>query len=254
MSEIKVISLNVWRGNLFDDLILFIKEKSLEKDIFCFQEIFSSEHNILYKGISRLNLLEELKKVLVDFNCYYAPTHEGIYEGATFSYGNAIFVKKSLNVTAHSYFFTYGFFNSKIKGETSDDSRNFQCVKLKFGDDIFNICNFHGVWIRGFGKGDNEERILQSHTINSFLDSIEGKKIICGDFNLLPDTNSIKLLEENLINLIKVYDVKTTRSSHYVREDKFADYVFVGNDIEILNFCVLEDQVSDHLPLEFVFR
>jgi exonuclease III len=254
MSKIKVISLNTWRGKLFDELIEFIREKSYEKGVFCFQEIFSSEHNILYKGFSRLNLLEELKEVLFDFDCYFAPTHGSVYEDASFTYGNAIFVRKSLDVIEHSYFFTYGFFNSRIEGATSNDSRNFQCIKLRVDDEDYTICNFHGVWIRGFGKEDNEERILQSETIKSFLRDIKGKKIICGDFNLLPDTMSIKLLEEDLINLIKVYDVETTRSSFYTRDAKFADYVFVSSEVEIVDFNVLEDEVSDHLPLEFSFR
>lgn len=254
MNKIKVISLNTWRGKLFDELIEFVREKSYVNDIFCFQEIFSSEHNVLYRGFSRLNLLEELKEVLFDFDCYFAPTHGDVYEDANFSYGNAIFVRKSLNVIEHSYFFTYGFFNSRIEGETSNDSRNFQCVKLKVEDEVYIICNFHGVWIRGFGKGDNEERILQSETIKSFLENVEGKKIICGDFNLIPETQSIKILEEDLINLIKIYDVKTTRSSHYTRDEKFADYVFVSSDVEIVDFYILEDEVSDHLPLEFSFK
>jgi hypothetical protein len=208
----------------------------------------------LYRGVSRLNLLEELKIVLFDFECYFAPTHNGVYEGADFSYGNVIFVRKSLKVIDYNYFFTYGYFNSRTEGKTQEDSRNFQSIKLEINNEIFTICNLHGVWIRGFGKGDNAERIFQSNKIKSFLDLIDGKKIICGDFNLLPDTTSIKILEENLVNLINIYDIKTTRSSYYDREDKFADYVFVSSDIEVLNFGVLKEEVSDHLPLKISFK
>lgn len=235
-------------------MIRFISEESKDKDIFCFQEIFSSEINILYRGVSRLNLLEELKIILYDFDFYFAPTHNGVYEEAEFSYGNVIFVRKSLKVIDYSYFFTYGYFNSKVEGKTLEDPRNFQIIKLEIENEIFTICNLHGVWIRGFGKGDNAERIFQSEKIKSFLDEVPGKKIICGDFNLLPDTNSIKILEDNLINLIKINNIESTRSSYYGREDKFADYVFVSSDVEVLNFSVLKDEVSDHLPLKVSFR
>lgn len=55
-------------------------------------------------------------------------------------------------------------------------------------------------------------------------------------------------------NLIKKYNISSTRSNYYKKQDKFADYVFVSNGINISKFKILSDQVSDHLPimLEFI--
>ena len=71
-----------------------------------------------------------------------------------------------------------------------------------------------------------------------------------GDFNLLPETQSIKKLESiGLRNLIKEYGVTSTRTAHYTKLEKYADYMFVSRDIEVADFKVLPDAVSDHSPL-----
>ena len=74
--------------------------------------------------------------------------------------------------------------------------------------------------------------------------------ILAGDFNLNPDTQSIKMIEEfSLKNLIKEFSITDTRTSFYKKENRFADYIFVSPDICVKNFKVLPDEVSDHAPL-----
>ena len=57
------------------------------------------------------------------------------------------------------------------------------------------------------------------------------------------------MLEQHLRNLTREYAVTSTRSSHYSKNGKFADYIFTSADVRVLDFHVLEDEVSDHLPL-----
>ena len=71
-----------------------------------------------------------------------------------------------------------------------------QFMTVRVGGTPLAICNFHGMWIKDTKKKDTPERIEQSHHIRKILDSFSGEKIICGDFNLLPDGESIKILEE----------------------------------------------------------
>lgn len=75
--------------------------------------------------------------------------------------------------------------------------------------------------------------------------------VLCGDFNLLPDTESIRIIEQaRLKNLITENGIVSTRTSHYTRADKFADYIFVSQqNVEVKSFNVLPDEVSDHSPL-----
>ena len=73
-----------------------------------------------------------------------------------------------------------------------------------------------------------------------------------GDFNLRPDTESVRMLEAaGLRNLVREYGIETTRTSLYDHRDKepHANYAFVSAGIEVRDFRVLPDEVSDHAPL-----
>ena len=57
-------------------------------------------------------------------------------------------------------------------------------------------------------------------------------------------------------NLIKENGIKFTRNSRYkdYKMLPFADYIFISKDIEVTNFEVLQDEVSDHLALLLEFK
>ena len=99
------------------------------------------------------------------------------------------------------------------------------------------------------GKTDTEERILQSKHIRDFIKRQNEQTILVGDFNLSPDTESLAIVEEGLRNLVKEYGVTSTRTSFYKKEEKFADYALASPDVNIVDFKVLPDEVSDHAPL-----
>lgn len=93
------------------------------------------------------------------------------------------------------------------------------------------------------------ERIEQSVMIMTFLNNIQGKKILCGDFNALPGSKSIGILEQGMKNLIKEFNVTSTRSRLYLQPVKFADYIFISPDASVKEFRTLPVEVSDHLSL-----
>jgi endonuclease/exonuclease/phosphatase family metal-dependent hydrolase len=103
-------------------------------------------------------------------------------------------------------------------------------------------------------KLDTKEREEASKRIIDFMKEKSGEKIIGGDFNLLPNTQSILAFENSgYKNLIKEFNIKTTRNNnawkHYEDKQLFADYVFVSKNLKIKKFEVIENEISDHLPL-----
>jgi endonuclease/exonuclease/phosphatase family metal-dependent hydrolase len=56
-----------------------------------------------------------------------------------------------------------------------------------------------------------------------------------------------------MTNLVTKFGVTSTRSSHYLKEEKFADYILVSPHVEVNDFQVLQEEVSDHLPLLLEF-
>ncbi|HSE34638.1 MAG TPA: endonuclease/exonuclease/phosphatase family protein, partial [Candidatus Paceibacterota bacterium] len=78
------------------------------------------------------------------------------------------------------------------------------------------------------------------------------------DFNILPDTESMSILENGMRNLVKEFGVESTRTPlyrHYSNpeEPNYADYVLVSPDVRVTRFEVLPDVVSDHSPLLLEF-
>lgn len=157
-----------------------------------------------------------------------------------------MFVRKGIDVLEEGDILIYD--NPDYVGSGGDHSRNLQWMKCRIDGKIYSILNVHGLWT-GTGKSDTPERITQSERIRNVMDAIETPKILCGDFNLRPDTQSIKILGKGMKNLINEHNITSTRTSLYKKEEKHADYIFVSPEIVVNRFEVLEDEVSDHSPL-----
>lgn len=187
------------------------------------------------------NLLEEIAASLPGFRFYFRPQYRNIY-------GLATFVKKEISVIDEGELFVFkeqGFENPVAIG---NHARNIQFVTLRTPSGPVTVINFHGLW-NGLGKTDTTDRILQSQKIANFINSLNNPCVLAGDFNLSPETQSLRILEEACPrNLVTEYGVTSTRTSHYQKPGRFADYVLC-NDIEVVAFEVLPDEVSDHAPL-----
>ena len=95
----------------------------------------------------------------------------------------------------------------------------------------------------------------QSTKIIEYLYEVEGAIVIGGDFNLEIDTESLLTFEKNgYQNLIKEYNIPTTRNrlvweKYPENRQYFSDYVFVTEDVKVVDFSVEEVEISDHLPM-----
>lgn len=258
----KLISLNTWGGKYFEPLIAFIKEHSSNTDIFCFQEIYDTPMLRAYQNI-RTNLLFEIKSVLSNFQILYFPTLINFDDEANpvdfnLTHGSAIFVKDSITINSKKNYFIYKDKNFQtLKKDFSNLPTPLQYIGFNLNDKKFNIFNFHGTPFPG-NKLDTKRRLLEVSRVKEILSSKEGAKILVGDFNLLPQTKSIKLYEWGMKNLVKEFNIEKTRSNlspFYGGPDfqKFADYTFVSNDVQVKSFQVPDVKISDHLPMILEF-
>lgn len=259
----KLISLNTWGGKFFDPLIQFIEQESLNTDIFCFQEIYDTKSNVKqYRGI-RANLLEEIKKILPNFQVIYFPTLKGFDDEAEptdfdLKYGSAIFVNDSIVLNLHEDCFVYQDENFlTLKKDFSNLATLLQYVNFNFNGKNSAVFNFHGTPFPG-DKLDTNKRLMEIRKLKEIIDTKMGTKILVGDFNLLPDTQSIKILESDMRNLIKEFNIQRTRSSlspYFGEADfqKYADYTFVSFGVHVTSFKVPDVAISDHLPMILEF-
>ncbi len=248
----EVISLNTWGGRAGKEKLLAFFKAHRDTDVFCLQEVWSAPYEHLEgspaggMSIAHDHIMvygmQEIAATLSGHKAYFRPHHLE-------NYGLMMLVKEDLDVVTEGDVFVHKERGHIPKGDAGLHARNVQYVTIATAKGKRTVMNFHGLW-NVSGKGDSEDRLLQSDRIVTFMKSIPNPFLICGDFNLLPDTESLKKFETfGLRNLIKEYGVTSTRTSYYTKEQKFADYALVSEGVEVQDFQVLSDEVSDHAPL-----
>lgn len=253
----RIISLNTWGGRVGKEkLLAFFKKHAETTDVFCLQEIWAAPHKHLDGHLAggwaidnsqvMIYGLRDISAVLLNHKAFFRPHFLD-------NYGLLTLVSKKLTVVEEGEIFVYKHKGYMPKGDVGNHARNIQYVIVETVFGPITVINFHGLWTgAGVGKGkkDSPERLEQSARILEFTKTIHNPFVLCGDFNLLPDTESIRKFEDvGLRNLIREFNVTSTRTSFYTKPQKFADYAFAGNDISVKDFRILPDEVSDHAPL-----
>ena len=253
----KLISLNTWGGRAGrNQLLSFFENHAGTTDIFCLQEILSSPYKQSEKHLAggrhldysatMVNGLQDISAVLAAFSPYFRPHFLD-------NYGLLLLIHQDVPVLEEGEFYVFKDKGHYPAGDLGMHARNVQYVTLDTPNGPRTILNFHGLW-NGQGKEDSPDRLSQSQRIIDFISNLQQPYILCGDFNLLPTTSSLHMLEDiGLRNLITDYKITSTRSRFYTKEPKFADYALVSPGIEMEDFEVLPDEVSDHLALRVTF-
>jgi endonuclease/exonuclease/phosphatase family metal-dependent hydrolase len=224
----KIIFLNAWHGQRRDALAAFLSVEKEDTDLFCFQEATGA-----VRGLARERL------PAYDFAAGEKPIAErGAFAQAAFLRAPYIFGSEEMLLLG------------------DPETGTAQALDVQKGEKRFLVLNVHGMPQPGH-KEDTEARLRQSESLLTWLDHETRRdlpQIVGGDFNLLPDTESIRLFERaGFRNLIRDFNIKTTRNalawSRYPgRELYHSDYVFVRNAL-VSRFRVPEGEISDHLPL-----
>jgi endonuclease/exonuclease/phosphatase family metal-dependent hydrolase len=236
----KLITLNIWGGHLRNPLLKFIHHNR-DIDIFCLQEVYYNAHRTISEKERELslNIFSDLKKLLPDHHAIFKAAVENVY-------GIGIFIKNSIDIISEGEINIHQ--KQHYPGIGTNHDRNLQWIECTLGNKIYSILNVHGLW-NGKGKKDTPERLNQSQRIRQFMDTVNTPKILCGDFNLRPDTESMRILEKGMSNLITSHNIRSTRTRFYLKEEKFADYILTSPEIKVNQFTVMSDEVSDHSPL-----
>lgn len=252
----RLVSLNIWGGTVFDDVIGFIKRESDQADIFCLQEVFYSHLSESELGERRFNIFQEIEKQLPSFSGYFSPVQDGYdYKSRIdnhISFGLATFVRKGIQVESFEDFFIFGEQNSMEGNNQETLPYNAQCITIFVDKEKkVTVCNIHGISL--WPKTDTPERLRQSEIIMDFFKNKNTAKILCGDFNLFPETESLKILESGMKNLITEFNIKNTRSTMHKLDEHVSDYMITSPDVTVRKFYLPDVAISDHLPLVLDF-
>lgn len=262
---IRIISLNAWGGRLHAPLMDYLRHA--DPDILCLQEVLRAPEArsdwLVYRdhGIElpqRAHFFDELCAALPGHDAFFHPTARGsLFDGdesISSEFGLATFVRKSHAVIGQAMDFVHGDFSADGWGP-HPRARNAHCIRLfsYAGSFSVTIAQMHGLRDMA-GKADTPDRIVQAENFAALVRRIwrpRERLIACGDFNVLPDSATFATLSGlGLTDLVTSRGHADTRTSHYGKGGRFADYMLVSENVDVIRFEMVEQpEVSDHRAL-----
>ena len=238
----KILQLNIWGGKLGKK----IKELTIEEqpDVLCFQEVvrLPTEDTLFF---SALREYEDL-----GYQSFFSPVFGFSLMKQKAEFGNAIlsktpFVETNTIFTRKEYVDDFDMLNKDY------NIRNLQHVVVDNNDEKINVLNHHGHHVHAHKNGD-EETYRQTKMIANYVEKLDGKTVLCGDFNLAPDSESLEQINNVLNNQCIKFNVSSTRNS-LTSKTEVCDYIFTSKDLNVTRFEVLDALVSDHAALVLEF-
>ena len=195
--------------------------KELSPDIISLNELDSctARSNYIFQ-------LKDLSESIGNMYYYFSPSIE--YKGG--KYGNGIAVNDKIKVISHKSFFL-------PKGDGSE-----QRSLIIIETDKFVFASTH------LDHKSENARLLQIEKINQEIIGKYDKPVfLCGDFNALPNSTTIKTLEKNWTILSLKHTETFRRSSSCI------DYIMILDNnpqYKVINTSVsIESNHSDHFPV-----
>lgn len=261
----QLMCLNGWGGRLAEQLIPYIAIP--DPDVLCLQEVVHTPDTqkkwLTYKdhGIElpqRANVFTDICHALPNHTSMFCPAAQGdLWDGENrygSQWGLATFIRRSIPIVAQKQGFVHGYFSARGYG-AHPRSRSAHALRLfdLSKDHPVVIAHMHGLRDPA-GKHDTEARLLQAERLVALAQSVaeEGDRmIVCGDFNVLPDSRTFKTLGKlDLADLVIAGGFTDTRTSYYEKEGRYADYMLVNELVQVESFNVVQrPEVSDHRPL-----
>lgn len=261
----EVMCLNGWGGKLHDALLPYVETTA--PDILCLQEVVHSPASqkdwLTYRDGDRVlpqrgNFFRDVSRVLPDHIAIFCPAAQGVLwdgdEAIPSQWGLASFVHTSLPIIGQVQGFVHKNYSPNGYGD-HPRSRSAHGVRVYDHGSrrSISVTHMHGIWDAN-GKADTPERAIQAKRLLELSQQVsepEDLVVVCGDFNVEPRSATLRLMADaGLSDLVTGRGFSSTRSSHYKKPGKFADYMCISNEDAARDFDVVYDpEVSDHCPL-----
>lgn len=249
---------------MFDELARWLETS--RADILCLQEV---THTAAADGWTRFddadrslpqraNLLSDIRSLLPHHHGLFTVSDAGPVRDHTGrshqqDFGLAAFVAESLPIVGIRSAFVHGAY-VEHRGRWPNDGRPRAAQAVRVFDRqaqrFVTVVHMHGLRDPR-GKADTPARRAQAKRLADLVtDAREDGDltVVCGDFNLLPDSETFQVLTGlGLVDLVRDAD---TRTSRYAKPVRHAGYLLVSEPSAVRRFeIVAEPEVSDHRAL-----
>lgn len=261
----RIMCLNGWGGTLHEEAQAYLAREA--PDVLCLQEVVhtpaATKEWLDYRDgdhvlPQRANFFRDVSEALPEHVATFCPAAQGVLwdgdETVPSQWGLATFIHGRFPIIAQAQGFVHKGFSPDGYGE-HPRSRNAHVVRLhdfEHGPPI-TIAHMHGLRDLN-GKIDTPERLEQAHRFVALIETVTqpgDRLVVCGDFNVEPGSRTFEILANlGVKDLVVGCGHSDTRTSHYKKPGRYADYMLVNEAVEVLAFEVVEQpEVSDHRPL-----
>lgn len=225
---IKVVSWNIWFGKHYHDIVEHLK--IADADIIALQEVIQELDG-------KHNTAENIAKEL-GYHWHYEETLHVELDGRTVSWGNAILSRhKIVETTVHEL-------------SEGDDRRTALEAKIAIDNKEYTFISTHLIHTH---QKPSELQDAQAKELLSIMP--KERAIVMGDFNALPESNSVKTLSSQVQNTDTQLDPSWSVYIDGCLECKLdeltmrLDYIFATHDFNIHSYQTDYSKGSDHLPI-----
>ncbi|TCO43640.1 endonuclease/exonuclease/phosphatase family metal-dependent hydrolase [Kribbella antiqua] len=259
----RIVSVNAWGGAMYDVLAPWLGE--IGADVVCLQEVTRTP------GVSgwtrfddgerslpqRANLYDDVRSVL--------PAHQGLFIASDAGpvtlesgrrhhqdFGIATYVTDNLPLIGVDSEFVHGEFVDHEDWAIEDRPRVALAARVidRSANRFVTVVQLHGLRDPA-GKHDTPARKSQADHLATLIERVGSPgdlTIVCGDLNLLPDSDTFKVLSD--LGLTDLVGTTDTRTSSYPKPTRHASYLLISDPTAIKHFEVLTTpEVSDHRAL-----
>lgn len=261
----KIMCLNGWGGKLHEGLLAYLE--TTDPDILCLQEVVHSPASnkawLTYRDgdhdlPQRANFFRDVCNTLPEHVAVFCPAAQGVLwdedQTVPSQWGLATFVHRAFPIIGQMQTFVHKAFSPVGYGE-HPRSRSAHAVRVYDyqANRFVSITHMHGLRDQN-GKMDTPEREAQARKLLDLSRNVSEPKdlaVICGDFNVEPDSETLAILAgAGMSELVTGNGFKGTRTSHYKKPGRYADYMLINCVEAVKSFDVIHNpEVSDHCPL-----
>ncbi len=236
----KILQLNAWGGKLGSQITALLQRE--QADVVCLQEAirFPGGRSFLFDDIDSIVKKAGYEYISFSPHLGYPLMKRKAHMGLAILSKHP-FVEINITPLRLSY-------NNDFDLVDSDyNIQSLQHVSVEQDKRLFHILNYHGYHIHEHKNGSSET-LRQCGLIRDHVRTLSGAVVLCGDFNLEPQSTSIALIEDSMTNLVAEANTTSTRTNLTTKQE-VCDYIFTSNDLAVKHFVVLDDIVSDHRAL-----
>lgn len=249
---VSILQLNINSDNYWEELVAYINSRDF--DVIQLQEV-TGKDSVSGNIDSQIDCFEELKKILGDKYHGEIAIATRFTSSPTSYMGNATFYKKEFSLVEKNIIDIYKTTEPYPSDAEAFDyeGRSLLHLELSIQGKNVSFLNTHLAW----AKTPKEEphQTEQAKILVQYLQTLSTPFILTGDFNIDPEQPTIQKINALAKNLTTKFEItntlnpRTHRAKVLFPKGVAVDYIFVTEDIDVENFSVIDEDLSDHFGL-----